>query len=155
MPFTVLLCTDGSDLADAALAEGLAVVPPDRVVLATVVDAIDPTLVVGTGMAGGVMTPATAHTLHEGLIDDAQAQLDATRLALDRADAEPTVIVGSAGAALCDLAASLPADVIVMGIGATAACAGRCWDRCPTTSCATPLPGPDHRSPPTATDHPP
>ena len=58
MPLTVLLCTDGSVLADAALAEGLAVLaPPDRVVVATVVDAVDPTLVVGTGMAGGVISP--------------------------------------------------------------------------------------------------
>jgi Universal stress protein family len=61
MPFTVLLCTDGSELAESALADGLAVVgPPDRVVVATAVEPVDPTLVVGTGLAGGVTSPTEA-----------------------------------------------------------------------------------------------
>jgi hypothetical protein len=66
MPFTVLLCTDGSELAESALADGLAVVgPPDRVVVATAVEPVDPTLVVGTGLAGGVMSPTEAQPEHD------------------------------------------------------------------------------------------
>ena len=39
MAFTVLLCADGSELAEQALADGLAVCrPPDRVVVATVIE---------------------------------------------------------------------------------------------------------------------
>ena len=57
MPFTLLLCTDGSELADEALADGLAVCRhADRVVVATVIEAVDPMLAVGTGMAGGVLS---------------------------------------------------------------------------------------------------
>ena len=116
MPMTVLLCTDGSDLADAALARGLAVIgPADRVVLATVVDAVDPTLVVGTGIAGGVMSAVELERHQDELVGTAQRQLDttATRLGLDTV--ETTIVAGAAGPALCDLAASLPAAVIVMG----------------------------------------
>ena len=116
MPTTVLLCTDGSDLADAALARGLAVVAPaDRLVLATVVDAPDPTLVVGTGIAGGVMSAGELERHQDARIDAAQRQLDAASAALGLAAVETTIVTGAAGPALCDLAAALPASVIVMG----------------------------------------
>ena len=53
----VLLCTDGSDLALSAIRQGLDLLaPPDRIVLVSVSSPIDPTLVTGTGFAGGVMT---------------------------------------------------------------------------------------------------
>ena len=49
--------TDGSELSIEALRTGLALLSPDEdVLLVTVVDFSDPTLVSGTGMAGGVMT---------------------------------------------------------------------------------------------------
>ena len=52
-----LLCTDGSDLAMSAFRQGLDLLaPPDRTVIVSVVSPIDPTLVTGTGFAGGVMT---------------------------------------------------------------------------------------------------
>jgi nucleotide-binding universal stress UspA family protein len=116
MPITVLLCTDGSDLAHAAILRGLAVVAsPARLVLATVVDATDPTLLVGTGMAGGVMS-ADAFERHD---DDrhaaAQGRLDAARDALGLGDAETVVLTGPPGPAVCALAARLPASVVVMG----------------------------------------
>jgi nucleotide-binding universal stress UspA family protein len=116
VPFTVLLCTDGSELANRALAEGLAVLaPPDRVVVAMAIDAFDATLVVGTGMAGGVMTADAAEQQHRALVDAAQSSLGAACGALGLPQAETTVVVGSAGPALCELAASLPASVLVMG----------------------------------------
>ena len=55
MALTVLLCTDGSELALNALAAGMEVLgAADRVVIATVVEPVDPTLLTGTGMAAGV-----------------------------------------------------------------------------------------------------
>src|SRR6188472_2201230 len=89
MALTVLLCTDGSDLAHEALRDGLAVLgAADRVVIATVIDEPDLSLVVGSGHAGGVMSPDAAETV---------------------------VLMGAPGPALCDYAASLPASVIVLG----------------------------------------
>ncbi len=116
MAFTVLLCADGSELAEQALADGLAVCrPADRVVVATVVESADPMLAVGTGMAGGVMSPADVERLQDDRMTAANALLDATRERLGLAGAETAILEGDPGRALCDLAESLPASVIVMG----------------------------------------
>ncbi len=113
---TALLCTDGSELALKALAAGMAVLGhADRVVIATVVDAVDPTLLTGTGMAAGVMSPQDFDRLEADRGADARAVLEATRTSLDLGDAELLVVSGSPGHSLCELAAELPASVIVMG----------------------------------------
>lgn len=55
---TVLACTDGSELSLRPLSAGLAVLAPaDGLVVATVVEAEDPTPVTGTGFAGGLISP--------------------------------------------------------------------------------------------------
>ena len=57
MTHPVLLCTDGSDAALAALRAGLAVIDPGSSLMVVVVaPEPDPTLVTGSGMAGGVMS---------------------------------------------------------------------------------------------------
>ena len=54
---TVVLCVDGSGEAEQAVHAGFALLAPvQRVVVVTVVEASDPTLVTGTGMAGGVIS---------------------------------------------------------------------------------------------------
>lgn len=116
MPFTILLCTDGSELAQAALAAGLEITrPADRVVIATVVDAADPMLVVGTGMAGGVMSADEVQQLYDENVTSATAMLESALTGLGLADAETMVVNGPPGPALCDLAESLPASVMVIG----------------------------------------
>jgi nucleotide-binding universal stress UspA family protein len=116
MALTVLLCTDGSELAQEALREGLAVLgTADRVVLATVIDEPDLSLVVGSGHAGGVMSPDEADALHAEHQAAAQRTLDAARAQLGLDGAETVVLTGAPGPSLCDYAASLPASVIVLG----------------------------------------
>lgn len=116
VPFTVLLCTDGSELAHAALERGLRVVAPgERVVVATAVGLTHAMDVVGTGMAAGVMSPQDAIRADEETMRQAQYAVDGARSRLGLADAETAVVPGHAGPALCELAASLPADVIVIG----------------------------------------
>jgi nucleotide-binding universal stress UspA family protein len=113
---TVLLCTDGSDAAVAALAAGLAVLgPADRIVIATVVEPGDPTLVSGTGMAAGVMSANDFEQLQRDREAGAQAALDRARSELGLPDAEVFAVTGSPGHTLCELAETLPASVIVMG----------------------------------------
>jgi nucleotide-binding universal stress UspA family protein len=111
----ILLCTDGSPAAGRALAAGLQVLgPTDRVVVTTVIEPPDPTLVTGTGIAGGVMTPEEAAQDDAEVRDAAQALLDETTRTLGL-DAETMIIEGRPGPAICDLAAELPASVVVLG----------------------------------------
>jgi len=58
MTGTVVLATDGSDLALQALSAGLSLLAPaERVVVVTVIEDHDESLVTGAGHAGGVMSP--------------------------------------------------------------------------------------------------
>ena len=116
MPDTIVLCTDGSDLAHHALAAGLAVVrPPDRLVVAAVIDPVDTALVTGTGMAGGVMSPSALEQLSEAQSIEGRQIVDATVAALGLEGAETRVLRGSPGPALCDLATELAARALVIG----------------------------------------
>jgi nucleotide-binding universal stress UspA family protein len=116
MELTVLLCTDGSELAREALAAGLAVLgPAERVVLATVTEPLDPMLVTGTGIAGGVVSPDEFDRIAGSRDAEARNALEETQSALGLTDAEVVTLDGAPGSAICDFASSLPASVIVMG----------------------------------------
>lgn len=113
---TVLLCTDGSDLARAALAEGLEVVgKPDRVALVTVIGSSSS--VAAFGASPGRMSASTAgdEEAEHAEATGAQRHLSETAAALGYPDAELHVLGGAAGEAICSLADSLPASVIVLG----------------------------------------
>jgi nucleotide-binding universal stress UspA family protein len=118
MAATIVCCTDGSDLAVRALAAGLGVVHPgdgDRVIVATVIEPVDPTLVTGAGLAGGVMTPEALDELAEAQRTEGQQHVDDTVASLGLTGAEPQVLRGVPGAALCELADAVGADAIVIG----------------------------------------
>ena len=115
-PITVLLCTDGSDLALTAIRQGLDLLAaPDRTVVLTVASPVDPTLVTGTGFAGGVMTFEEKNDLVEAQREAARATLDETVSALGLADAETRLEFGDAGHIICQVAEELPASVVVLG----------------------------------------
>jgi nucleotide-binding universal stress UspA family protein len=112
----VLLCTDGSPAASRALSAGLEVLgAADRTVVATVIEPFDPSLVTGTGFAGGVITPEEAVREEADRRAAAQAVLDATVQELHLDGAETMIVEGKPGPAICDLAAELPAAVVVLG----------------------------------------
>ena len=112
----LLLCTDGSDLALTALARGLEVVAPhERVVVATAVAITHPGDVLGTGMAGGVVSVETALAQDQAAERLGQSTLEETCRRLGLEGVEMVVVHGSAGPALCQLADDLPADVVVIG----------------------------------------
>ena len=115
-PPTVLLCTDGSDLSLMAIRQGLALLAtPGRMVLLAVAPLIDPTLVTGTGFAGGVMSFDEKNDLVEVQREAVQNTLDETVAELGLADIETLVEAGDAGRVICEVAASLPASVVVLG----------------------------------------
>ena len=118
MTSTILICTDGSDHAIAAIEVGLPrLATHDRIVLATVLDTLDESLVTGvSGFGAGSITPEQYAQL------DRQRRRDAVDLLADTArrcgldhDVETVLLEGAPGAAICDAATELRADVIVMG----------------------------------------
>ncbi len=113
---TIILCTDGSDLATDALSEGLALMQPAaKVVIATVVRAEDMTAVMGTGIAGGVMTSEELDEMRKAQQSEGHGIAERAAAALGIADFEVHVRSGDPGAELCELAAELSASAIVMG----------------------------------------
>jgi hypothetical protein len=118
MAETIVCCTDGSDLAVRALAAGLAVVRPgagDRVIVATVIEPVDPSLVTGAGLAGGVMTPEGLDQMAEANRAEGQLHVDDTVAALGLPDADTEVLIGAAGPSLCELATTVSAHALVIG----------------------------------------
>jgi nucleotide-binding universal stress UspA family protein len=114
---SIVLCTDGSELAGRALAAGLAVLAPaDRYVLATAVEGPDAGELVGaSGLAGPTMSEeefaeaqAEAQVTGTSIVDD-----EARRLGIPTA--ERRVVEGPPGEALCALAEEVGASAIVLG----------------------------------------
>jgi len=131
----VLFCTDGSEPSTAALRAGAALLGDDtRAVLVTVVEDADPTLVSGTGFAGGVMTADQLDTLDASVVAEARSALSDTAAALgwDLPDERRVVLRGDAGRAICAYAADTGAAAIVVGSrgrgGITRAVLGSCSD---------------------------
>lgn len=115
-PRRLLLATDGSKRSHRALAAGLRLVDPSsRSLLVTVTPATDPSIVVGGGHAGPVMTSAEK----QELLDDrdraaSQAIAEARAfLGIGKIDAE--ILIGDPGDAICERAAAGDIDAIVMG----------------------------------------
>jgi nucleotide-binding universal stress UspA family protein len=113
---TVLVAVDGSETSLDAARAGLALLADETpIVIVTVVETSDPTLVTGSGMAGGIMSAQELDVLDEGLVAEGEAALAAATAALGRRDAEGLVVRGAAASALCDLARDRDASAIVMG----------------------------------------
>jgi nucleotide-binding universal stress UspA family protein len=113
---TVVLCTDGSDLAITAIRQGLELLAPAaRTVVVSVASAIDPSLVTGTGFAGGVMTYDERNDLVEAQRAAAEQHVTDAIDELGLSGVEAMVLIGDAGHEICQLAATLPASVVVLG----------------------------------------
>jgi nucleotide-binding universal stress UspA family protein len=111
-----LLCTDGSDVSISALRSGLAVVGPDtEPVLVTVIEPPDPSLLTGTGMAGGTVSPEVYTALEQERRLEGAAIVERAADALGLSGARTAVLEGRAGDALCTFAEGEDVTVIVMG----------------------------------------
>jgi len=116
MTGTVVLATDGSDLALQALSAGLSLLAPaERVVVVTVIEDHDESLVTGAGHAGGVMSPQEFDAYTVQLEADGGAVVEQAATALEAENLELVVRRGDAGPTICDLANELSAEAIVMG----------------------------------------
>ena len=120
MKTVTMLCTDGSELATAALAAGLGLLAPaDHTLVVTVVEPVDSSLLYGaSGLAGGMVDEREYQAIVAADRDAAEALLADTVNALGLgsvAGVEKIAVEGEPGRALCDLAAERGATVIVAG----------------------------------------
>jgi nucleotide-binding universal stress UspA family protein len=116
MDSIVLLCTDGSDVAIEALRTSLPLLAPaDRTIVVTVESPVSATTETGTGFTLGPSSTGSSEQIETSGDVRAKQILDKTVAALDIDDAELMAIVGEPGEAICELAASLSASVIVIG----------------------------------------
>lgn len=114
---TVLLCTDGSEAALQAIVSGVRQLGPiDRVLLVTVLEGLDETLVTGvSGFGSGSMSPEQFARLQADRRTEADALLAETARRAELGPVEMLVLDGPAGQAICDVAEAEGVDVIVMG----------------------------------------
>ena len=114
---TIVLCVDGSDSSVQAVAAGFALLPRDsHVVIATVVEPSDPSLVMGGGgHAGGIMT-SEEFERHEKTPRVGRARdRGASRRSDRRRGTGDTRRRRRGGPRLCDLAVELSARALVLG----------------------------------------
>ena len=110
------MCTDGSELANRALGAGLALLKEGpRVVVVTVVEASDPTLVTGTGLAGGTMSPEELDAQDRQAVADGDAVVRDAVAALGRDDVDTDVLRGEPGPRICQYATEMGASALVIG----------------------------------------
>lgn len=116
-PLRVIVATDGSDAAVAAAKRATAMLTSDLEPI--VVAVIDPsptvTMGVGAGLAGATGSPATINAVWDAERAEAAVAIARTTEAMGVNGAEHRVATGHAGRVLCDLAAELEADMIIVG----------------------------------------
>jgi nucleotide-binding universal stress UspA family protein len=116
MSDVAVVCTDGSELALQAAKAGLALIRADAtVIVVTVQGEEDYSLVSGTGIAGGVMSPEEFDALNRQASAESREILDATVTKLDRGDLRTEILRGGPGPAVCDFAEQVSATVIIAG----------------------------------------
>lgn len=119
---TIIACTDGSELAEQAIATGLALLtkPGDRVVLTTTVETLPTGLsapVTQLGSQPGLpppLPPEHEKAMAEVVLARGAELLTDTANRLGLPAAEHRVLDGKPGEAICELATELAADVIVI-----------------------------------------
>lgn len=114
---TVLLSTDGSDLANAAMVRGVELMGKDRTFVALTVVATP--LVPATGVAPMDNHPTLVDPEQEARAERANLTESNEELArlvrLLGVTAETRAEVGEPGMTICDVAAEVGADVVVLG----------------------------------------
>ncbi len=117
MPSTVIIATDGSPLALQAAARGLPLLrQPDQVMIVAAIRDIDDSLAFdGSGHAGATFTDAELREQQQQARSEGEEMVADAVAALGVDHPVTRIIEGNAGPALCELAAEVGADVIVIG----------------------------------------
>ncbi len=109
-------CLDGSERCQRAVAEGIAVLAADiAVVVVTVIGEPDPSMVTGTGMAGGAMSADEFDRSEAERFETARVLVADGAAALDLDGSRTEVLTGDPGRAICTFAESEGSAAVVMG----------------------------------------
>jgi len=113
---TIIVGTDGSDLANLAAAAGVSILRETHaLVVVHVVDGADPSLMEdASGHAGPAMNPQEFAGLRDGLLASAHTIVEDSASAFG-SGVETRIVEGSPGVELCTLADELSAVAIVIG----------------------------------------
>jgi nucleotide-binding universal stress UspA family protein len=116
MASPILLCADGSEISTHALSVGLSLLadPSDALVL-TVVESEDPTLLTGTGFAGGTMSVEEFEASNRAR---QEAGSDTARTVAEELGLSPEAVIvrlGAPGPTVVEVAEELDARAVVMG----------------------------------------
>ncbi len=113
----IVIGTDGSEHAVTAARRGIELLAPGATV--HLVCVAEPPVIAGSGMesgfTGGIATAEEVDAAWAAVNADAEAALDHTAAALGDATVNTRVERGAPGVVLCDLAAEVGADAIVVG----------------------------------------
>ncbi len=120
---TLVVGTDGSDLATEAATAGVSLVGfADSILIVAVADTVDPSLAEdATGHAGSTMTIDEVEEQHRDARTLGQAAVEATETALGSLGVPPAtrvetfVVEGDPGPALCRFAADANATAVIVG----------------------------------------
>lgn len=116
MADVALLCTDGSEPSLVALSMAHAVLDPGLTpVVVTVMDEPDPTLVTGTGFAGGVLSDEEYDRERQVMAENASSGAADAVLSLGIDGAETVILQGAPGPAICEYAREQGAKAILLG----------------------------------------
>lgn len=112
----ILLCTDGSEAAIAALRTGLALLAVDApLIVVAVIPEADMMDLTGTGFAGGTITQSEFDAIAKADQELGRTAVESARTELGLADVETVVVPGAPGPVICQLAEDRGARAIVMG----------------------------------------
>ena len=116
MAAPVLLCADGSELSTEALRAGLALLAPELVphVVVVLIEP-DPSLLTGTGIAGGVMSTDAFQVAIDAADDQAKDVVSAVTGALGLDASTGIVLRGDPSFSICQHAEEVGAAAIVIG----------------------------------------
>jgi nucleotide-binding universal stress UspA family protein len=116
MAYPILLCTDGSDQALRALSAGLDLLGRDHdLVLVSVMDAPDEGSLAGSGHAGPELSLEEYDEKVAQAREEATSAIHRTQNELALTTAQARILPGEPGEAICQLAAELSAQAIVIG----------------------------------------
>jgi nucleotide-binding universal stress UspA family protein len=116
MAGTVIVCTDGSELSRKAILAGLEVLRPDAdLLVVAVTEQPDPTLVSGTGFAGGTKSPEAFEQLSRDMEMAGESAVREAAALIGPDRVQTRVLSGDAGPAVCSLAEEIGAAAIVLG----------------------------------------
>jgi nucleotide-binding universal stress UspA family protein len=111
-----IVAVDGSEVSLHAATTGLDLLGrPDDAVIVTVIEAGDPTIVTGTGMAGGTMSPEAFEQFESARHDEGNQVLADAAKAVGIPGAETRLLRGDPARAVCEAASELSSRAIVIG----------------------------------------